>query len=142
MRKRSGKRAEKRAGNGNGVSAEQHLWALGVKERLFAAWTSNGFTQNGFARAIDRTSSSISVRMKSGSLEHWWDLVKIARVLEVSTDSLLGIEPPHPSMVRPTQPAGVVDVEEVVAALHEALGRAEELRKRLSAQESAASRKI
>lgn len=119
---------------------QQERWAEAVKGRLRDAWETRGFSQGSFARAIGRSTSAVSLMMSRGSLDDWWNLVTISRVLDTSLDSILGVDPGTPM----SPLTGRDGLENVISVLREAVEGAELLQKRMqrvAARQSGASRK-
>lgn len=78
--------------------------------------------------------------MSRGSLDDWWNLVTISRVLDTSLDSILGVDPGTPM----SPLTGRDGLENVISVLREAVEGAELLQKRMqrvAARQSGASRK-
>ncbi len=69
-----------------------------IRDRIAEARAAKGLTQNALAQAIGVTGGAISQRMaRDSSFREWLTLARIAEVLGVSADWLLGIQKPGPA---------------------------------------------
>ena len=70
-------------------------------ERLFAFRKARGLTQVQLAEALSSTQRVISYYETEAELPPSGIIVSLARVLQVTTDELLGVKPAKPSQERP-----------------------------------------